>query len=149
MTHAARRWEAALLVRIADDVAQVPAGPVSHRRGRDKPAHGDGASVLVPGHEFIRGMPDLEQLEVVDVVRLHCLVPHFEPQGAIDACSHVQAVHIPRFEQRRHTVGEPLGLEYECAGAVGIHRWAGPEDRLQQGDTGHDAAAGREGRDDK
>ena len=78
-------------------------------------------------------MTHLDELELVDVVRLERLVAHIETDDAIRVGAHVEPIDVALREQRRDAVRERLGLERLDAGAVGVDR----RTRAEDGDCEH------------
>src|SRR5438445_397482 len=94
---------------------------------RDEVAHARRGSAPVRERGLVRGVTDLEQLELVEVFRLERLVAYFKAYLTVPVRAGPETVDVTRLERRAERVGEALGLERPRAGAVGVDGRTVPE----------------------
>jgi hypothetical protein len=92
-------------------LGQIAAVPVADFREGREPPDRDRLPVPVRQREFIGLVPHIEELDVVQVVGLEGLVPHFKAYASVGSYARAQSIHVARLQQRRDRVGEALGLQ--------------------------------------
>ena len=99
-----RAWVGAerIPIRRRQLTTEIVAGAISRGRHRPQATDGDRPARRIGDDEFVRPAPvvDLEKLQLVQVVRLVRLVPHFQPHcpPPVRVRPETEAVHVSRLE---------------------------------------------------
>ena len=87
-------------VGLGEDSADIAPRAIHHRRRRRDTSDGDRPAALIGNHELVRRVRRLEQLHLIDVVRLQRLVPNLQPEPPGAVRLRAQAIDVASLEQR-------------------------------------------------
>ena len=111
----------------------VAAGAVEHRSEGGNRLRRDRTTLRIGQDRLAGRVLDVQQLELVEEMRLGGLVADFEPHLPARIGQHPQAVHVAGLEQRRDAVRESFGLEELVTRAVRVDGGTRAEDGDRNG----------------